>query len=185
MPLGIVTDSDFESELVNSEKPASRRVDIIPSPAKGRGEGNNEVPDSLRKVIGETGELDGRQEGLALAKSFGISPSSVSAYMNGANSTASYDETPNKQHINDAKERVSRKARSKLFSALKHMTQDKLSDTNAVGLATIARNMSGIIKELEPEKSVDDDKKGVTFVIFAPPVHREEHYDVIDAPVND
>lgn len=178
MPLGIVSDADFEAELERSE-PKSK-ADIIPMPTPGRNQGDNNVPDSLRKIIGETAQIDGRQEALALASTFGISPSSVSAYSNGSKSTASMDKRPNLPHINGAKEVIARQARNKLRDALKHITTEKLQDTKAVELASIARQMSGIVKEMEPEEDDPNKKKdGPAFVIYSPTFKQENHYEVI------
>jgi hypothetical protein len=57
---------------------------------KGRKEGDNNVPNSIRAIIGETSNIDGRKEALALANSLNIS-SSVSAYANGVTSTKDYN----------------------------------------------------------------------------------------------
>ena len=188
MPMGIVSDTDFEKELGNSS-PKSKSVPSVTTAVvnriekPGRSEGDNNVPDSLRKIIGETSEIDGRQSALALAEKFGISPSSVSAYANGSKSTDSYDKRPNLAHINEAKERISSKARKKLFSALNNLTDEKMADAKAVDLASIARSMSGIVKEMEPEipKESDSVKSGPTFIFYSPQVKTEEHYDVVNA----
>lgn len=177
MPLGIVSDKDFEAELDNS-KPKST-ADIIPMPTPGRKEGDNNVPDSLRKIIGETSQIDGRKEALALASHFGISPSSVSAYANGSTSTDSMDKRPNLPHINNAKAQIAKQARNTLRNALRNITSEKLVDAKAVDLATIARSMSGIVKEMEPEDEGEKKKDGPAFVIYAPSFKQENHYDTI------
>ena len=185
MPLGIVSDSEFDYELKNSSPRTIEPKDEITAEIidvnKGRGTGNLEVPNSLRQIIGETSKIDGRQEALDLANQFGISPSSVSAYANGATSTASFDSTPNKNHIEDSKLRVSNRARFKLMSALKHMTADKLAGAKAKDLAGIAKDMSAVIRNMEPEKSQNpnDEKKGPTFVFYAPQFKDEKSYDII------
>ncbi len=182
MPLGIVSDDDFKSELdnssINQKPPALPTIIDI-----NRGRGNqSEVPESLRKIIGETSAIDGRQEALALAKSFGISPSSVSAYGQGATSTSTI-KTPDielKNHIGKAKERISKKARAKLFLSLKHITETKLEDAKPEVLASIARNMSAIVKEMEPDNGNDgDEKQTPQFVVFAPQFRDERTFETI------
>jgi predicted transcriptional regulator len=188
MGMGIVSDEDFDAEVLNSAVADSpipsinpTGVVINPLDRPGRSDGDMNVPDSLRKIIGETSELDGRPSAIALAKEFGISPSSVSAYANGSRSTKSYDKQPNLSHINNAKERISKKARIRLMKALNHITDDKLEGSKAVDLASIARSMSGIVKEMEPEIPKDplDGKSGPTFIFYSPQVKEEKHYDVI------
>jgi hypothetical protein len=85
MAMGIVSDSEFDKELAKAN-PTPREVskqipvtgEVVDMPAKGRGIGNVEVPDSLRKVIGETAVSEGRDTAVELARQFGISPSSAS-----------------------------------------------------------------------------------------------------------
>lgn len=188
MPIGIVDDSEFERELnslkLNQKKEShTPRVEIIDKPHRGRSEGDNNVPDSLRKIIGETAVIDGRQVALEFAKDFGISPSSVSAYAKGATSTTTYD-TPSKSiisHINKSRERAIKKASKTLHSALGSITQEKLDYSDAKDLSGIAKDMSVIIKNLEPQKEVQagDETKQPQFVIFAPQFRKEESFQTI------
>lgn len=180
MAMGIVSDADFNKELERAIPIAQDVIEgeVVELPSPGRKEGDNNVPDSLRKIIGETSELDGRQEALALAHNFGVSESSVSAYANGSKSTASYDSQPNKPHIDHARTRIQTRARKILFRSLKHITEDKLSAQPPLALAGIAKQMSGIIKELEPEKE-QDNKPLAQFVIMCPPSKDESSYEHI------
>jgi hypothetical protein len=189
MAMGIVSDIEFDKELtkVNPEKPreVSNSVpvtgEVVDMPAKGRGVGNVEVPDSLRKVIGETAITEGRDQAVELARQFGISPSSASAYNVGATSTASYDERPNQSNIIKAKEKISKRARGKLMSALRHITDEKLGGSNAKELAGIAKDMSVVFKNMEPEGPKTPANTGPTFVFYSPQFRKEEHYDVVTA----
>jgi hypothetical protein len=175
--MGIVSDEDFEKEINKVTK-----AEIIPLPEKGRGNGNKEVPESLRKIIGETNELDSRTEALALARMFDISDSSVSAYSNGATSTTTYNQ-PNpdlKNHIDNTRERIQKKARGRLFDALKHITEEKLASANVKAVSGVARDMAAIIKDMEPEKgSNESDKQKPQFVFYAPQFRDERSFDVI------
>jgi hypothetical protein len=180
MPLGVVTDSELEAELENSNSPNKVISGQVIDVNRGRGKGSVEVPNSLRKIIGETNELDSRGEAVDLASRFGISSSSVSAYANGATSTASYNDTPNKDHINDAKVRVQKRARHKLHKALTHLTDDKLAEAKAGEIASVAKSMSSIIKEMEPEKeSGGPIPNGPTFIFYSPQVRNENQFEVI------
>lgn len=193
MPMGIVSDKDFDIERTKLERSAPEKSPLtIPSPTativdvtRGRPEGAVEVPNGLRKLIGEESAINGRASALELAQSFGISPSSVSAYNNGATSTASYDETPNRGHINAAKQRVANKARSRLLSALKHITPEKLENAHVRDLSGVARDMSAVIKNMEPDlpkSSGEEGKGGPTFIFYSPQFRKEEHYDIVKAP---
>jgi hypothetical protein len=183
MGMGIVSDSDFDSERGKLNRTnTTSKAEIKESPTKGRGLGNVEVPDSLRKVIGETSVIDGREAATELAKNFGISPSSVSAYSVGANSTTSYADRPNQSHVDDVKNRISKKARGKLMLALTHLTKDKLEAANARTLAGVAKDMSAVVKNMEPDTpKVSNETNGPTFVIYAPQYRKEEHFEVVQA----
>jgi len=190
MPIGIVSDKEFEAERVNLKIPAKPLSTTYPSIdselaeikqiERGRGQGNVEVPNALRRTIGETAITDGRQEALHLAASFGISPSSVSAYTNGAISTASMSSRPNLDIIKDTKQRISKRARGKLMMALKHITEDKLQHAKVTEVASVAKDMSTIVKNMEdiPTGLVDLDKTP-RFVVYAPQIHQENHYETI------
>lgn len=186
MGMGIVNDDEFDSELSRSlpsveNKEPIPRAQIIDSPHKGRPVGSVEVPNSLRKIIGETSVSDGRQEALALAKDFGISPSSVSAYSQGATSTASYDERPNVDTINRTKEKISKRARNKLMLALSHITSERMADAKVRDVASIAKDMSGIIKNMEPDGPKTPANTGPTFVFYSPQLKKEEHFDIVQS----
>jgi hypothetical protein len=176
MPMGIVSDKDFNSES-NKLNPKP------PTKEKGRGKGNVEVPDSLRRIIGDTAETEGREAALALARDFGISPSSVSAYSNGATSTSTYNTRPNLPTIKNAKARISKKARAKLLMAMNHITENKLEDLSAPALAGIAKDMSAIVRNMDDDTD-DKTKEGPqkpAFLVYAPTVNQENHYQTVIA----
>lgn len=187
MAMGIVSDEEFQidyskyTDIIIPSIEVVNSVEIIDI-TKGRGNGNVEVPDSLRKIIGETNELEGRAHAIDLANKFGISSSSVSAYGNGSHSTASYDKRPGLDHINQAKERISKKARNRLLAALNQITPEKLESEKAKDLSSVAKDMSVIIKNMEPETIVNDkEKNSPTFVFYSPQFIKEENFEVIYA----
>jgi len=189
MPIGMVPDDEFEKELerlkggIKAPPRPSVTGTIIDIPSKGRNEGDVNVPDSLRKIIGEEAVISGRASALALAKDMGISPSSVSAYANGATSTTTYNESKPSiiQHINKSRARASKKASRVLVGALDAITQEKLDYTDAKDLAAIAKNMSAVIKDLEPpaESTKVEEGKAPQFVIFAPQFRSEQSFETI------
>lgn len=182
MPIGVVSDDELQQELDR----LTRRVKegtVVDKPVRGRSDGDNNVPDSLRKIIGEEAVINGRQSALQIAESFGISPSQVSAYAKGATSTATYD-SPSQSlisHINKSRERAIKKASKTLNSALAAITQDKLDYTDARDLSGIAKDMSVIIKNLEPQSAspAEADSKQPQFVIFAPQFRDERTFEHI------
>jgi hypothetical protein len=182
MPIGLVSDNLLQEELdrLSGKKPIAQVVDKL---TPGRDKGDMNVPESLRKIIGETSVIDGRGVALELASQFGISPSSVSAYAKGATSTTTYD-TPSKSlisHINKSRSRAIKRASHTLNAALSAISQDKLDYTDAKDLSGIAKDMSVIIRNLEPQVAVNSQTTNETkqFVIYAPSFKDEKSFDSI------
>ena len=182
MAMGRVSSVDFDKEI-NGKTDAEPKVTIIDKPAKGRKDGDVNVPEGLRKLIGETYEIDGRQSGVDLAKRFNISPSSASAYANGATSTKSYDSPVPaiKSHIIKSKERAVKRASVTLNQALSAITQEKLDYADPKDLAGIAKDMAVIIKNLEPPtvESINGGQSSPQFTIYAPTFRDERSFEVI------
>jgi predicted transcriptional regulator len=182
MPIGIVSDDLLQDELNRCSGKESRPVVQILERA-GRKEGDTNVPESLRKVIADEHLLNGRGAALQIADQFGVSSSSVSAYAKGATSTTSYN-SPNKElisHINKSRERAVKKAGKTLNAALSAITQDKLDYADASDLSGIAKDMSVIIKNLEPQ--AEKEVAGTAtpqFIIYAPQFKKEESFEVIN-----
>ena len=191
MAIGIVSDDELQSELSRLNNPPKARKEEVIEPEivemdrPGRDEGDVNVPNSIRKMLGETSVMEGRAEAVELARTFGISPSSVSAYANGSTSTASYNQPKSniKEYINKSKERNVKRAGKVLRSALQSLTPEKLEDVTAKDLAGIAKDMAAVIKHLEPAPAPNDgENNGVRvpqFVIFAPQFRDERSFDTI------
>jgi hypothetical protein len=185
MAIGVMSDDEFVAELNRvSGRQADKKnvVEIVDKPVRGRSSGDNNVPESLRKIIGEESVINGRQSALNLAAEFGVSPSSVSAYAVGATSTKSYD-TPVKSligHINKSRERAIKRASRTLNSALSSISQEKLDYADAKDLSSIAKDMSVIIKNLEPPQVTEQsDTDQPRFVIYAPQFKQENSFESI------
>lgn len=179
MSIGIVDNDDFDAELArlseNRNKPPS--VTHLDKPTPGRSEGDNNVPPELRKVIQEE-NLSGTSP-TELASAFDVSKSSISAYKKGATSTASYN-SPNKElqrSANDVRLKISSRATSKILAAMRHITEDKLAVGKARDLAGIAKDMSAVVKNLNPESNQSPGQNN--FVFFTPRNKNEEDYEVI------
>jgi len=191
MAIGVVNSNDFERELSKTNSPninlpifksnVVSEATIIDLPIRGRGLGNDNVPESLRKIIGEESAINGRKSALALAESVGVSPSSVSAYNKGATSTATID-NPNqklKAHIDGAKLRVSVKAKNRLMTALNCLTPDKIANAKAKDISSIAKDMSSVMKDMAPSSESVDVVNRPQFITYAPSFVKEEHFETI------
>ena len=177
MPMGIVSDDDFLREL---ERTRVKNVEIIEEDKPGRKEGDNNVPSALRKIIGETSELEGRQEALSLAYSFGISPSSVSAYAKGSTSTKTYNKPKASiaGYIQGRKNQITKKALRTLQNSLDSIPTD-LSSEKPRNIAAIAKDMSAIVKNLEPEQGGVNNQQNNQFIFYRPEMMKEEDYPTI------
>lgn len=182
--MGIVSDSDFDKELENVSPcppmPTSKDIGIITNlPSKGRGDNNIEVPESLRKLIGDESVVSGRASALELADRFGVSPSSVSAYSQGAHSTSTYDDRPDVGYINGAKLRIAKKARKRLMISLNALTEEKINSSKAKDIAGVAKDMSAIIKNMEPDVPKINGAGGPTFIFYSPQMRSEKVFDIV------
>ncbi len=177
MPLGIVNDSDFDRELSKlGILPESSNGEVIDI-ARGRG-ARIEVPQSIREIIAEDA-INKNGTGTEIAKVFGVSPSSVSAYKVGATSTASYNSPDQnlQDHTNRIREKITGRARSRLLLALKEITPDKLVSAKVRDLASIAKDMSAVVKNMEPSGPLVDNSTKV--VVYRPHLRTEEEFEVI------
>lgn len=196
MAIGIVSDSDFEleaeklgelrsvnkgSEAIPARPTSPDSIPLVKEIERGRGNGNVAVPDSIKSLIGITSIEEGRKEAVAIANALQLSPSSVSAYSHGANSTASYD-TPNQTLTNKllrTKQVIQKKAQRNILRAFEHITEDKLAEAKVRELAGVAQAMSAIVKNLEPSSEGKDNRPNVQFVVFAPKIQAEDNFEVI------
>lgn len=182
MPMGIVADDEFEAVLKDCNTPSDNKISIIkPMTPIGRSDNDVNVPDSLRKIIGESGNIDSRQDALEIGRAFGISPSSVSAYTNGATSTASYHDKKDSivDHIETGKLKIAKKAKKIAKLSLDKLSEeDKLDGCKAVELAQIARQMTGIMSDMEPEQK-GSVHNGPSFIFMVPPMKTEQAFETI------
>lgn len=192
MAMGIISDEDLLKELENCDRPIITKPEVIRNEKihvpeliesdHGRRPGDNNVPSALRALISETAQLDGRKEALEFANSFGISASSVSAYTREVNSTDHYNkpQAPEiKNHVDRIKKNISKKARNVLKSALDNITEEKLTESKATELASVAKSMSSIITEMEPSQERED-KSVPQIIIYAPAIRTEQSFEFIN-----
>lgn len=176
MPLGILSDDEFLAELGGASLPKDKAE--VKDIERGRGEGTNNTPDDLRKIISEDA-INGIPA-KEIEEAFGLSRSSISAYKNGATSTATYH-TPNVElakHVNSVKEKISRRASKRLNIAFDNITPEKLEKASLKDVLATAQIMSGIVKNMETEEKVNTGPQ-VQFVFMAPRVLSESDFGVV------
>ncbi len=200
MPMGIVSDSDYELELERlgivprSRSPESDQIQRgeaspdepvanVEDQKQGRGDSKN-VPDIVREMVAKSA-INGEGTGADIAEAFGVSPASVSAYKVGATSCATYNE-PSDDLLTTVlghRKNIAKGARVTLEAALASLTPDKLQEAKARDLSAIAKDMSGIIVDMEPAPPPIMNQQNVQFVFMAPRVRSEDSYEIRD--VND
>ncbi len=151
----------------------------------GRNEGDVNVPQSLRKLIGDTSTFEGRKSALALANGLGISSSSVSTYANPDNGALSEKNSEDIfAHLANRKTKMSKKALNKLSLALSFIDEGKLKDLGARDLAAVSKDMAQVAKHMEPKQESDKQIDPVQFHFYAPQVRNENHYETVVAKDN-
>lgn len=189
MPLGIISTEELNKELGQSNKepviePIIERapeVIIKDLPTIGRPEGKKEVPEPLRKLIGEE-SLNGTSFE-ELKRTFDVSMSSISAYKKGATSTATYNkpEPELKNHVDNVRKDIQERAGNKLQIALDSMRPDKFEKASLRVLAGVASQLSAVVKNMEPDNRQErNDAPLAQFVFMVPSMKKEEQYEVIE-----
>lgn len=205
MGLGICSDKDFESELINSsvdysqlrQRPSNSMDDvtntevisptILPMNPQGRISDVNNVPQSLRKILGETVATEGLRSAMQLADSFGgISQPTLSTYARGEVSPHSKTNASNDmfEYVNGRKTKITKRALNKLNLAMSLIDENKLLGCDAKELSTVAKDMAQIVKHMEPAAKETETKDPVQFHFYAPVVKNEAHYETIVAKDN-
>lgn len=178
MAMGIVSQSDIELELerLNSNSNPKSSVEIITT-SHGRNKGDTNIPRALRNLVAE--EAISGTPVTDIARVFDVSPSSISAYKNGATSTASYNEPDEELTKNNraVKSDLANMAKSKIKAALEEITSDKLRDAKVKDLSGIARDMSVVVRNLEPEAVSENE--ATKLIIYAPQIVNENNFEVI------
>ena len=176
MALGIISDEDFDLE-VNKFDGAETQARVVTKPSRGRAPNDNNVPDSLRAIVAE--EAINGTPASELERTFGVSRSSITAYKHGATSTKTYDKPNEKLQtvVERTREKIHSRASHKLLSALKHITEDKLADTKAGELSSIAANMSRVIEKTSPKEQTVNQ---TNIVFYSPAQIHERNFEVVD-----
>lgn len=175
--MGVISNDDFNELLESLEKPIVKPVGVVKN-FVGRGN-SKAIPESLRKLVASEAIAGGKAS--ELAKTFGVSSSSISAYKHDATSTASYDipDEGLKKANDEVRNEITGAARLRLQSAINNITDEKLADAKLKDIASVARDMSAVIKNMEPERDRNDNPV-TQFIYFAPKQRSETDYKVIE-----
>lgn len=177
MPMMLVSPEDFEKELDKPKEIEQKREIKIVDINRGRTIGKTEIPNEIRKEIANEA-LTSNKTGIEIAEEYNVSQSSVSAYKHGATSTTTYHNQNNElnKHVSNVKSEISDNARNRLMMALNEITPDKVRDSKLKDIASIARDMSVVAKNMEPPAGINVNNQ---VVVYRPKLRDEDDYDVI------
>lgn len=146
----------------------------------GRGAGVENLTPEMRKLIAEEALVSGRSQE-DIAKEYGVSVDAVRAYKNGATSCATYNQ-PNEElapHVAQVRDEIKLKAQNALLTAIQSLTDEKISGAKAKDIAGIAKDMSSVLRNIEPQSSGPVINNKV--LVYSPRVKEEDDYKVIEA----
>lgn len=173
---GFNSDSNNQAKILDI-KSGRGATAIIAESKSGRGP-TKEIPSTVRNVI--AGESISGTPAKVIQQEFPISQSSISAYKCGATSTASLDrkDAGLVDHNNKLRHKISHSARNRLILALKHITDDKLVNAKVKDAASVAKDMSTIIKNMNEQTNTSE--TSVQFVIHRPRMREMNEFEIID-----
>lgn len=174
MSILIVNDEEFEAERKKFENKEDSFV--VHEINHGRNENDTNVPQPIRELIVEDALEGATAE--SLSKIYNVSPSSVSAYKNGATSTASYRQKNSK--LIAAKDRVSNRAYNRLNEALKALGTKNLSDEKPKDIASIAKDMATVAEKMSPKVDGAKDGPQVHLHLYAPKMKQITDYEIVE-----
>ncbi len=184
----IICDRESANSLLNDNRNLlskdERNKDIIDYEVKeikhGRGLGVENLTPEMRKIIAEEALTSGKTVD-EVALEFGVSRDAVNAYKHGATSEATYNE-PNTDlapHVEGVKEQIKSHAQNALLTAIQSLTSNKISGAKAKDIAGIAKDMSSVLRNIEPQTAGPVINNKV--LVYSPRVKEEDDYNVIEA----
>ena len=161
---------DIVSEFLNYETKEIKH---------GRGDSLN-LDDEQRKEIATLALTSGLSIE-EVSKLTGASPSQVSAYKNGATSTATYHDKDKVlgEHVESVKSEITSAAQNKLKLAIEALTGEKINSAKARDIAGIAKDMSQIVRNIEGD-SGSGSGTNVKVMIYQPRAKEESDFKVIE-----
>jgi hypothetical protein len=142
----------------------------------GRGEGNTNIPDFMRKTIASLANEPG-VKGKEIAHSFAVSNSVVSQAKHGR---ISHDNTDAelKSIVKTKQEKIQDAALEATLHALNLCSVEDIGLLGAKDKMDVAMKASKVYDNLKSKTEVNDNR--VQFVIMSPPVREHVHYETID-----
>lgn len=182
--MGYITPEVAHERLIgdNGSPPSTEElktfVDKILAPAKGRPIGSKNISEEARAILGVDGLL------LGITKAAEVHDTTIGQVFGATRgqSTASAAHTPPRPdrlaRVKTGLQQVGEKAASVALRAVDEITDDKLRDTNAVGLSAVADRLASIAHKAV--QAVGGQSAGI--IILAGDRREIESYQTIDVP---
>lgn len=160
--------SSLPSPEDNSQQ-ASSRVDVIPM--RRPGNPGYQLPKELKTTIAILARSGERQA--TLAEEFGTTQGEVSYIERGK--SKGVDESIVDKKLGEIRD----SALDRLTQAVLGITNDKLANTKAVDLSSIAKNLSITVEKISPRKETSTENTP-RIVIYAPQIRDEASFNVVE-----
>ena len=181
MSIGLVDNSSFEAELERllSSNGHSSSPSVIVKTREGRG---NNIPDEIKKIAGE--EFINGAPQAQVAEVLGITKTTVSHSAVGMNSTNHDVRQPKPEvlkHVNSVRDRITKRASRLAITALDSIDTDKVRELSPNKQAELAKTMTSIVKDMEPEYIDEKNKPNIQVVVYAPRERSLDEFEIVKA----
>lgn len=166
----IITKDELQRRLKSTKNILNtlppQTIHVVPVP-RGNTNGQKSEPISITEnIAGAVSAITGHVE--ESARTFGVNPAQVRA-------------ARNSRAAQEARERVSELALTKLMAALGLLTPDKLVNADLDDLSKVAVRMAGVIEKMTPaQKESINNNSGVQVLLYMPEQRQTGSYKVID-----
>jgi hypothetical protein len=147
---------------------------------KGKVLGDKNIPDVIRDVITIQSNFAPVSD---VARSWGVSPASVSNLKNGIPDRREGHEDNHRniraqQVLNNNVSKIRKVVEKKILNTLALITQEALENQDAKSLSVIAKNLSGVVGGLEG-RDISGATLNVQTIFYSPETARLEDYELI------
>lgn len=184
MPLGIISESDYNKEVISSLNriTPARSLPIIELD-KDKGRNNkSETPDSIRSVIAQEALLGVSAK--EIAREYNVSQSSISAYKKDATSTTSYNKSDKSLRNRNSifRDRIVRKSSRIALTALDSIDSRDFETASLTDKARVAKEMASIVRDMSGSDNDESGKPIAQIIIHAPQMRTDKDYiDIISS----
>lgn len=151
--------------------------------------GTRHLTEEERVAIGVVASVTGSS---TAAELFGVSPSHAGDLKNGNRNVGNGEhgssfrvrdtELQNKiaERLEDAKLTIQEKAAEKLLATLGLLTEDKMENSSAKEIATVASQVSQVFRNMNSTNNKDNNKTNVKITVHQPKTSKEDYFETLE-----